>query len=129
MTTFLGIDVGLNKTGIARAISSFAEPLLVIRHPSLENLVKQIGELAEREGAEQIIMGLPEGKLAPYAKKIGDALRSKGFNVVFWDETLSTKDAIRLSIEAGVPRKKRKELEDAFAAAVMLQSYIDAHRV
>ena len=42
-----------------------------------------------------------------------------------WDETLTTQDAQRLSIEAGLPRVKRKRLLDAFSATLMLQSYLD----
>ena len=41
------------------------------------------------------------------------------------DETLSTKDAQRLSREAGIKQKKRKNMEDAYAASIMLQSYLD----
>lgn len=129
MTAFLGIDVGLNKTGIARSSGNLAQPLTVVRETDNRKLIEKIRAHARENQTELVVVGMPEGKLAAVAKRLGMRLRERGFRVVFWDETLTTEDAIRLSIEAGVPRKKRRELEDAFAAAVMLQSYIDAHRV
>ena len=47
-------------------------------------------------------------------------------SITTWDETLSTKDAIKLSIEAGIKQKKRKKMEDAYSATIMLQEYIDS---
>ena len=45
--------------------------------------------------------------------------------IVLQDETLTTSDAQTLSREAGIKRIKRKSLEDAFAATLILQSYLD----
>ena len=44
------------------------------------------------------------------------------------DERLTTVIAQRSLIEAGVSRRKRKGKVDKVAAAVILQSYLDAHR-
>ena len=46
--------------------------------------------------------------------------------VVLWDERLSTVSAQRALIEGGVKRKDRKETVDKVAAAVILQSWLDA---
>ena len=48
--------------------------------------------------------------------------------VTTWDERLSTKQSERILIEAGVKRKDRKGVVDAMAAAVFLQSYLDARK-
>ena len=52
---------------------------------------------------------------------------AKNLGAETFDETLTTKEAQRLSLEAGLPRKKRRGMEDAFAATLMLQSYLDNH--
>ena len=49
-----------------------------------------------------------------------------GGPVETFDETLSTHDARRVSIEEGMKRKKRKGMEDAYAATIMLQGYLDS---
>jgi putative Holliday junction resolvase len=48
------------------------------------------------------------------------------FEVV--DERLTTVIAQRSLIDAGMSRRKRKGTVDKVAAAVILQSYLDAHR-
>ncbi|MBI3179382.1 MAG: Holliday junction resolvase RuvX, partial [Deltaproteobacteria bacterium] len=45
-----------------------------------------------------------------------------------WDERLSTVQAERVMIEGGARRQTRRALIDKVAAAVILQSYLDAHR-
>ena len=42
-----------------------------------------------------------------------------------FDETLSTQDAQRMSKEAGIKQKRRHLMEDAYAAAIMLQNFLD----
>ncbi|MBA2609380.1 MAG: Holliday junction resolvase RuvX [Actinobacteria bacterium] len=46
--------------------------------------------------------------------------------VVLWDERLSTVTAQRVLIQGGVRRKARKTTVDKVAAAVILQSWVDA---
>ena len=45
--------------------------------------------------------------------------------VIYQDERLTTKESQRLSIEAGIKRKKRRTLEDAYSAALILQAYLE----
>jgi putative Holliday junction resolvase len=45
--------------------------------------------------------------------------------VILHDETLTTKEAQEKSIKAGIKRKKRRKMEDAYAASLILQSYLD----
>ena len=48
--------------------------------------------------------------------------------ILFWDERLSTSGAFDMMDERGVPDKRKKEMEDAFAAASVLQSLLDRLR-
>lgn len=129
MTTILGIDIGKSKTGIARAQGKFTEPLTVIHEKNIEELVKKIKGIAKEVRAEKVIVGIPEGDIEIYAKEVAQKLENLGVSTILWDETLTTKDAQEKAIEAGIPQKRRKSFEDAFAAAVMLQSYLDSSRV
>jgi putative Holliday junction resolvase len=43
-----------------------------------------------------------------------------------WDERLTSAQANRYLIEAGTRREQRKEKVDGMAAAILLQSYLDA---
>ena len=47
---------------------------------------------------------------------------------MLWDESMSTSDARDFRIEMGTSRKKRSGHLDEAAAAIILQSYLDAQR-
>lgn len=120
--TLLGIDYGRSKLGIAIAYGPLAEPYAVMTLGEL----KKLEEIIKQEKIEKIVVGVSEGKMGDESKKFGDKLGSElGLPVEFQDESLSSIDAQRFSIEAGIKRQKRKALEDSYAAAIMLQSYID----
>jgi len=123
----LGIDFGTKKIGMAIATTPLAEVYGVIRFKKVEEALNMIKKVVEEENIEKIVIGLSEGETAKKTKDFGKKLEERSsLPVIFQDETLSTKDAQRLSIEAGVNRKKRQQLEDAYSAALILQSYIDS---
>jgi putative Holliday junction resolvase len=83
-------------------------------------------EIIKKEKAEKIVIGISEGASEQKARKFGEQLSKElRINVVYFDETLSTLKAQELSKEAGITRKKARALEDAFAASIMLQSYLE----
>lgn len=125
----LGVDYGRRKIGLALSDGSLADPFDVLRADSVEEAVEKVAEVVGVEKVEKVIVGISEGKMAEETLVFLSTLRSLLLTIPTetFDETLSTQDAQKMAIEAGVPRLKRKSLEDAFAAAVMLQSYLDAH--
>ncbi len=122
----LAVDYGRKKIGLAIASSSLAEPYKVIRFRNLGEvyslLVKEIKVLK----VEKVVVGLSEGYMAKETKEFGEVLKKKiSIPIVFQDETLSTHDAQRLSIEGNIKRKRRKGLEDAYSATLILQNFLD----
>lgn len=123
----LGIDFGLKKVGLSLAVSQLADPLKVIRYLDLNNLINQIVAVIESNGIKKVIIGISEGKMAHETKLFAERLKgSTNVPIELFDETLSTQEAQRLAIESGIKQTKRKEMEDAMAASVMLQNYIDS---
>ena len=108
------------------AEGSLAEPFLVVRGENPEELRKKIGQVVEKEAIDKIVVGISEGEMAKETRAFGESLgRELNIPLEFFDETLTSQDATRLSVEAGVKREKRKSFEDAFAASLMLQSYLE----
>jgi len=72
----------------------------------------------------------PEPKLRAEGVAIreGEAKQSRltGINIQMWDERLSSVAAERLMIEAGTRKSKRKQHQDALAAAIILQGFLDS---
>ena len=128
MDKILGIDYGRKKIGLAIGDSDakLAEPYIVIRFENIYEVLKKVAQVVQVEHVNKIVLGISEGKMANEQKGFGKRLHDKlGIEVIYQDETLTTKEAQRLSIEAGINRKKRKGLEDAYSAALILQSYLD----
>lgn len=123
---YLGIDWGLTKTGIAFANEKLAEPLVVIREKNVDELVKKIQKIIEQEDITELIVGVSEAEMGEHQEEFAEKLAiATGLRVHLADETLSSRDAQRMSIEAGKKRKTRREMEDAYAAAIMLQRWLD----
>jgi putative Holliday junction resolvase len=113
--------------GVALATSSMAEPYKVVRHGSLEDLLKKLGFIVKKEKIKRFVVGVSEGAMEEETRKFGKRLKTRfKLPVHFQDETLTTVDAEKLSLEAGIKRKKRKKLKDAFSATLILQSYLDS---
>ncbi len=123
----LGIDYGRRKIGLAIAEGPLSDPWMVVRYKVKENLMRELKGIIEKEKVEKIVVGISEGEMAEeikeFAKELG--LNLPATPIEMFDETLTSKDAQRLSIEAGINRKKRHEMEDAYAASLMLQNYLD----
>lgn len=125
----LGIDYGLKKVGLAISVGPLAAPLRVLRFDNETILIENIVRIAKEERAEEFVISVSDGEIAERAQAFGKKLAEGLFLPIhFVDETLSTKDAQAMSIEAGINRKKRKQMEDAFAAALILQSYLDSRQ-
>ena len=127
----LGIDYGRKKIGlaIAETDSNLAEPLRVIRFQDFKILVAELRGIINNSGIEKIVLGVSEGKMAEETKKFGVKLRENlQVPVVFQDETLTTHIAQELSIKAGIKRKKRKKMEDAYSATLILQDYLESRK-
>lgn len=122
----LGIDWGKSKVGLAFSGGSLAYPLKVIRYKTEEELINKLLITLEEENIEKIIIGISEGQSAASARKFSESLGKKtNLEIIFEDETLTTHDAHEFALEAGINRKKRKKMEDAFAATLILQNHLN----
>lgn len=133
---YLALDVGDRRVGIATGDSSIrlATPVDVIERSTIARDSQAIVAAARRYGAEELIVGLPKnmdgtvGPQAEAAKAYGDEIgRVCNLPVIYWDERLSTAEAMRRTHETGGRGKKARRSLDAIAAAVILQDFLDAH--
>lgn len=133
----LGLDPGERRIGVAvsdpRGVT--AQPLRVIERASFAEDAARLRELVEARKAERVVVGLPlgmdgeAGPAARSARRYANRLRRElQVEVVLWDERLSTAEAERSLLSAGESRARRREVRDAVAAALILQSYLDAQR-
>ena len=133
MMRIMGVDLGTARTGVAIASAGIAQPLTVIAERDEERIVERLAELARDESATEIVFGIPisldatEGPAAARARTVARRLEDlTGLPVHLWDERLTTAEAERSLVGAGVRRKRRRGVVDKLAATLLLQSYLDA---
>lgn len=123
----LGIDYGKRKIGIALGDERLVEGFTVVRYEDEKKALEKIVKIIKKERINEIVVGVSEGQIGEESRRFGEKLGKKvNLPVHFQDETLTTRDAQALSIIAGIKRKKRRALEDAYSAALILQSYLDS---
>lgn len=121
---YLGIDYGRSKIGLAMSDGRLSEPYQVIRYKDREKMIAHINRIIEKQKIEKVIVGISEGEMGEESKKFAIIFKADTF-----DETLSSHDAQQKSVQSGMGRKKRREMEDAFAASIMLQNYLDTNKI
>ncbi len=115
----LGIDWGEKKIGLAISETSFAEPFGVV------GSFDELKEIIKKEGVGKVVLGLPEGEHQEKVKELGGRIEKElNVPVTFRSEVLTTRQALEKAIEAGKPRKSRRDL-NALSATLILQEYLD----
>ena len=130
----MSVDLGLSRTGIAASdpMEMLASPVKVIFEKYEPKLIDQIVATAKEIGAELMVVGLPlnmngtKGERAIECERIAGILGEKtGLETVLWDERNTTVSAHNALNVTNVRGQKRKNIVDAVAAVMILQSYLD----
>lgn len=132
----LGLDVGQKTIGVAVSDETglIATPLRTLGRQSVARDAAALVSLAQELGAGTVVVGLPldlDGQVGLAARRalaLREPLERAGLSVETWDERFSTVAAERALLEADLSRRRRKELVDKVAAAVILQGWLDARR-
>ena len=134
----LGLDLGSKRIGVAVSDRSgtVATPLTVVQRGRTQRLDhEEIARIVAAEEAEAVVVGLPlnmdgsEGRAATGARDEARRLATVvKVPVVLHDERLTTVSADRALIEARMKAQARRRVVDKVAAAVMLQSWLDARQ-
>ena len=134
----MGLDYGSKTIGVAVSdpMGLTAQGLEIIRREEenkLRKSLRRIEELVKEYQVEEIVLGFPKnmnntiGERAQKSLQLKETLeRRLGLPVIMWDERLTTVEADRTLIEAGVRRENRKKYVDMIAAVFILQGYLDA---
>lgn len=132
----LAIDPGEKRIGIAISdpTGTIASPLIVLQHVSRSVDAATIADLAQHNQAGLVVIGksLDEnGSPTPASRRsdrLAEAIRLQcDLPLVTWDESFSTRSARQARLDMGVSRRKRRGHMDDLAAAVILQTYLDAN--
>lgn len=132
MTRVLGVDYGTKRIGIAISdeLGLTARPLDVVARGELDEALRRITDEYE---IRTVVVGLPtglsgnEGASAKGARELGAMIEHNlEVTVEFVDERFTSRMADAALLESGMKRQSRKEATNKVAAAIILQTYLDA---
>jgi putative Holliday junction resolvase len=122
----LGLDPGASRTGVALSdpLGVTCTPLPVIRERDQDKVLLTVVAIAQEQGAEEIVVGLPRPlgggsnqQLEAVTAFIQRLAASTAVPVATWDERFTSKLAERGAKKTGE--------HDSVAACYMLQDYLD----
>jgi len=131
----LALDLGTVRIGLALSdpLGLTGQPMGFLQRRNTRHDLAALIDIIKKNDVSTVVVGHPllmsgiAGEKAQDAEAFAEKLRAEGVcSVVLWDERLTTVQAQRALIEGNVSRKNRKKVVDAAAAALMLQSWLDA---
>ncbi len=134
MGRWLCIDHGAARIGLAAGSlpPGIASPMEVIPARPHEAAIASIVKIARDFGADGIVVGWPlnmddtEGPQGRLARALAvEIAAASGLDVRMWDERLSSFAADQ-ALRGQLTRKKKKQRQDAIAAATILQDFFAA---
>jgi putative Holliday junction resolvase len=131
----LGLDLGARRIGLAVSdeAARIAFPAGHLTRSGLAADVAALRALAQERAVKRIVVGLPlllgggDGTGAQAARRFARALEeATGLPVELLDERFTTAEAERALREAPARRRRRrKDVIDAMAAALLLRTYLE----
>ena len=129
----LAVDLGDARTGLAVCDPTefLASPAGVILETDFEVILKKVAQAAKEHRAQRIVVGYPKNmngtvgeraeKCALFAQRLGELAE---IPVKLWDERSTTVSAHNILNVTDTRGKKRKNVVDAVAATIILESYL-----
>ncbi len=134
MKRWMALDVGSKVIGVAISdpLKMTARPLTTIKRRELTIDLAEVIKLAELNNVARIILGRPtylsgqESSNLSFINPLMEGLRESWNRELDWaDERLSSKEAEELMGELGIKASERRKKRDQFAAALILQWYLE----
>lgn len=134
---YLGLDLGTKTLGLAITdkLGIISSPYKVLRYNNIDELINELLIIINEEEVDELVLGLPKNmdnsrgfasERSLKFKKLLETKTTKKIHLV--DERLSTVEAERFLISTDTSRMKRKKIIDAYAANVILDTYLKSKK-
>lgn len=130
----LGLDLGTKTLGVAISKTGLiSNPYTVLRYDGLsyDKLITELDLIIKKENVTELVLGLPKNMNNSYGFATERSIAFKevledkfDLPIKFVDERLSTVEATNILLTNDMSRKKRKEVVDAAAAMIILDTYL-----
>lgn len=130
----MAVDYGDSRTGLAVCDKTefLASPVGVIHDKSFQSVVQKVAFATKEYDVQEVIVGYPKnmngtiGERAEKCQRFADKLQLLvDIPVKLWDERSTTVSAHQFLNETNTRGQKRKDVVDAVAATIILESYLN----
>lgn len=134
---YLALDLGTKTLGLAISdkLGIIASPYKVLRYDDINNLIDELLVIIKEENVDELVLGLPKnmnnslGFASERSLNFKTLLESKcDLPIHLVDERLSTMEAENLLISNDTSRQKRKKIIDAYAASIILDTFLKSKK-
>ena len=134
---YLALDLGTKTLGLAISdkLGIIASPYKVLRYDDINNLIDELLVIINKEKVDELVLGLPKnmnnslGFASERSLNFKTLLESKcDLPIHLVDERLSTMEAENLLISKDTSRQKRKKIIDAYAASIILDTFLKSKK-
>lgn len=129
----LGMDLGTKTLGLATSdkLGIISSPYKVLRYEDVNKLVDEVVNIIKELKIEVLVLGYPKNMNNSLGEAVNRTMRFKelleekvDMEINLIDERLSTVEAENYLIGEDMRREKRKEIIDAVAASIILDTYL-----
>ena len=133
----LGIDYGDRSIGLAISDKLFITAHAIGRYQVNNKKADALyfKDLVKQHQVSKIVIGLPlqmdgsEGTRVEKTREFARWLEKiLGLPVLFWDERLTTRQAMQVLQQQKMNGRKKKKLKDQVAATIILSNYLESER-
>lgn len=130
----MAVDFGEARTGLAVCDRTefLASPVGVLEERNFSACIQKVAYAVREYDVKEVVVGFPKnmnGSVGPKAEKCQlfaeELAKQIEVPVKLWDERRTTITAHNILNETNTRGKKRKEVIDAVAATVILESYLE----
>lgn len=134
---YLGLDLGTKTLGLAMSdkLGIISSPYKVLRYTDINELIDELMIIIKSENVDELVLGLPKNmnnslgfasERSLNFKKLLEAKTNIPIHLV--DERLSTMEAENILLSSDTSRMKRKKIIDAYAASIILDTYLKSKK-
>jgi len=134
---YLGMDLGTKTLGLAITdkLGIISSPYKVLRYNDINSLIDELLNIINEESVDELVLGLPKnmnnslGFASERSLEFKKVLETKcSLPIHLVDERLSTMEAENFLISSDTSRSKRKKIIDAYAASIILDTFLKSRR-
>lgn len=125
----LAIDFGLARLGFAYSEGELAEPVATITAKTRAKRLEAVVRTLTQHHVDQIVIGQTAGTLLPVLNAfVADVKKTSGLPVSLIEESMTSVEAKNRLIELQTSAKKRAKNIDAYAAVLILETYLSEYK-